>query len=71
MDTRKKDFKYMKGPEDLREYLLSKTLKLAAHYAGTDFASAVRACLERRDWECLDEWEIQQTIREEVLARLK
>jgi hypothetical protein len=71
MDNRKKGFEYIKDPEVLREYLLSKALNLVAHYAGSDFASAVRACLEKRDWERLDEWQIQQTIREEVLARLK
>jgi hypothetical protein len=69
MDNRKKDFEYMKGPEELREYLLSKT-NFVAHYMGSDFASAVRTCLEKRDWKSLDEFQTQQTVRDEILARL-
>ena len=70
LDNQKKGFENIKTPEKFRDYLLSKALTLVGHYAGSEFASAARVCLERRDWESLDEWEIQEVVRADVLARL-
>jgi hypothetical protein len=71
MDSKKKNFEWIKDPEHLREHMLSKTLDRLAHYAGTSYASAVRVCLQKEQWEGMEEWQLQREVRENVLARLR
>lgn len=71
MDSEKKKFAYIKDPERLRDFLLSEALEKLAHYTGTTYAASVRVCLERRDWENMEEWQIQRVIRGEILEGLR
>ena len=68
MSSRGKDFK---NPEDLRALLLGSILDKTAHAAGTQFASAIRFCLEKRRWSDLEEWEVQKMMRQRVLEPLR
>lgn len=68
MGIRGKDFK---NPEDLRALLLGSILDKTAHAAGTQFASAIRFCLEKRRWSDLEEWEVQKMMRQRVLEPLR
>lgn len=70
MDSRRSSFEYIQDPEDLRDLLLGGILDKARHAAGTQFASAVRICLGRRQWSDLEEWQIQKTMRQLVLEPL-
>ncbi|KAF2735737.1 hypothetical protein EJ04DRAFT_511528 [Polyplosphaeria fusca] len=71
MDPTKSEFENIKHPQRLREFLLSKAMDRLAHYAGTKYAASVRACLEKRDWVGMEEWQIQGFIRANVLAGLE
>ena len=68
IDIKEKD---LKDPERLRMLLLGSILDRSAHLAGTQFSSAVRFCLEKRQWSELEEWQVQKMMRQRVLEPLR
>ena len=71
MSSAGEDFERIKDPENLRAILLGSIIDKAAHAAGTGFASAVRFCLEKRQWSELEEWQVQKMMRQSVLEPLR
>lgn len=71
MDRKGRDFENIKNPEDLRMLLLGSILDRTAHAVGTKYASAIRFCLEKRQWGDLEEWQVQKMMRQMVLEPLK
>ena len=71
MGSKGEDFENIKNPENLRALLLGSILDKTAHAAGTQFASAVRFCLEKRRWSDLEEWQVQKLMRQRVLEPLR
>jgi hypothetical protein len=71
MDGERNKFAHINHPERLRDIILSDVLEKLAHYAGTPYTSSVRVCLERRNWEDMEEWQIQRVIRGEILEGLR
>ena len=70
MDSKEKDFTHIKQPEKLRDLLLGGILEKAKHAAGTPFAEAVQFCLAKRQWNDLEEWQVQRMMRQKVLDPL-
>ena len=70
MDSKLRNSEYIRDSEKVRDLLLGKILDRARHAAGTQFASAVRVCIDRRQWRNMEEWETQKTIRQLVLEPL-
>lgn len=60
----------LKRPEILREMLLGEMMVALVHSAGTTYANAIKACLEKNDWSTLEDWQAQGKIRESVLEPL-
>ena len=71
MSGKLRDFEDVKNPENLRVLLLGSILDKTAHAAGTKYASAIRFCLEKRQWGDLEEWQVQKMMRQMVLEPLK
>jgi hypothetical protein len=71
MDSKQNNFEHIKNPEDLRSLLLGSILDKAAHAAGTEFASAIRFCLQQRKWDDFEEWLTQKMMRQMVLEPLR
>lgn len=68
MDSKRRNFEYIRDPEKLRDTLLGSAYAQLAHAAGTKYADAARVCFERRNWSALKEWQYQRAIRTEVLG---
>lgn len=71
MDSKQDNFEHIKNPEILRDLLLGSILDKTKHAVGTQFASAAGFCLERRNWDNFEEWQIQNTMRQMVLEPLR
>ena len=73
MDRTGKSFENVKDPEKLRDFLLWSCYAQLAHYTGSSYATAARTCVDRREahWMTLDEWQMQRTIRTEILIPLQ
>lgn len=71
MSNKIEAFEHFKKSDALRLLLLGSILDKCAHAAGTQFASAVRFCLEERQWSDLEEWQVQKMMRQSVLEPLR
>ncbi|KAI0411724.1 hypothetical protein F5X98DRAFT_42481 [Xylaria grammica] len=54
------------NPEEVRDALLGPVCEKLAHASGSKYASVVRVCLDRREWDKLNVWEIQNVVRQEI-----
>jgi hypothetical protein len=70
MDSRGKDFEYIKDPEKFRDFLLTSAHGNLAHSTGSAYANATKVCWERRDWAIYEDWQVQRLVRDEVLKPL-
>ncbi|KAI1087994.1 hypothetical protein F5B19DRAFT_473283 [Rostrohypoxylon terebratum] len=70
LDPDRKKFEKHEDPEFIRSSFLHIAEGRVAHAAGTSFAAAVKTCIAKQNWSAMADWEAQEKVRQEILARL-